>query len=202
MNKKIITVFIICLIIIVFISLYFFLNNRKNSDNYYNSSIKEEKYLVVYFSAQNHTKNVANKIAKNLNADTFEIIPKEKYTSDDLDWTNENSRVSKEHNDKSLRNIELETIKIDNFYSYDVVLIGYPIWWGEAAWPINTFVKNTDFTGKKVIPFCTSASSGIGNSDKILEKLTKSGTWKKGKRFSSNPSLKDIKLFTDEIKSN
>ena len=87
------------------------------------------KILVVYYSAQNHTEAVAKKIAENLGADTFEIVPKEVYTSDDLDWTDSNSRVSKEHNDTSLRNVELETTDVENWDEYDTVLIGYPIWW-------------------------------------------------------------------------
>lgn len=100
-------------------------NNNSNNDN----STNDKKILVVYYSAQNHTENVAKKIANNLNADIFEIVPKEVYTSEDLNYSNSNSRVSKEHNDESLRNIELTTTKVDNWDSYDTVLIGYPIWW-------------------------------------------------------------------------
>ena len=88
---------------------------------------------------------------------------------------------------------------MENFDGYDTVLIGYPIWWGVAAWPVNTFVKANDFSGKTVIPFCTSSSSGIGNSGKVLEDLTKSGNWKDGQRFSSNASSSEIKTFTDSI---
>ncbi len=78
--------------------------------------------------------------------------------------------MSKERNDTLLRDVELVSYKIDNFDNYDTVIIGYPIRWGLAAWPINAFVKNNDFTNKTVIPFCTSSSSSIGESDKLLKK--------------------------------
>ena len=170
-------------------------SNEENNDN----STNDKKILVVYYSAQNHTENVAKKIADNLNADIFEIVPKEVYTSEDLNWTNSNSRVSKEHNDESLRNVELTTTKVDNWDSYDTVLIGYPIWWGIAAWPVNNFIKDNDFSGKTVIPFCTSASSGMGQSGKLLEELAGNGNWKDGQRFSSSASDSDIKKFTDSL---
>ena len=157
------------------------------------------KILVVYYSAQNHTEAVAKKIAENLGADTFEIVPKEVYTSDDLDWTDSNSRVSKEHNDTSLRNVELETTDVENWDEYDTVLIGYPIWWGIAAWPTNTFVKANDFSGKTVIPFCTSSSSGLGQSGKLLSQDANGGSWQDGHRFNSSPSDSDIKSWTDSL---
>lgn len=100
-----------------------------------------KKTLVVYYSATGSTKTVAQTIAENADADIFEISPVNPYTSDDLNWTNNNSRVSKEHNDESLRNVELTKVTPDNWDSYDTVLIGYPIWWGIAAWPVDTFVK-------------------------------------------------------------
>lgn len=158
------------------------------------------KTLVVYFSAQNHTKTVAEKIAKNLDADIFEIEPEEEYTSDDLNWNNSDSRVSKEHNDESLRDTKLKTTKVDNLDEYDTVLIGYPIWWGIAAWPVDTFVKANDFSGKTVIPFCTSSSSGLGQSGKNLAEEANSGDWQAGQRFSSSASDADIKKWTDSLK--
>lgn len=168
----------------------------EEKDNTNNNS----KTLVVYFSAQNHTKEVAETIAANLNADLFEIEPVDKYTSDDLDWTDNNSRVSKEHDDENLRDTKLVSDTVDNWEDYDTVLIGYPIWWGIAAWPVNTFVKANDFSGTKVIPFCTSASSSLGESGKLLEKEAKSGDWQEGYRFNSNPSDSDIKKWTDSLK--
>lgn len=167
--------------------------NIENSDN-------QSKTLVVYFSAQNHTKAVAEKIADKLDADIFEIIPEDKYTSDDLDYTDENARVFKEHNDESLRNIKLEKDTVDNWEEYDTILIGYPIWWGIASWPVNTFVKANDFNGKTVIPFCTSSSSGLGQSGKLLEEQANSGNWKDGHRFSSNATDEEINDWIDSIK--
>ena len=145
-------------------------------------------------------KKVAEKIAKELNADTFEIVPKIKYTSDDLDWTDSNSRVSREHDDESLRDIKLEKDTVDNWNEYNTVLIGYPIWWGNSAWPVNTFVKANDFGDKTVIPFCTSASSGLGQSGKLLAEEANGGNWEDGHRFNSNASDNDIKDWVDSIK--
>ena len=175
-------------------------NTANNSEETTNTSKSGNKILVVYYSAQSHTKDVAEKIAKNLNADTFEIVPEEVYTNDDLNWTNSNSRVSREHNDESLRDVKLKNTKVDNWEDYDTVLIGYPIWWGIAAWPVDTFVKANNFDGKKVIPFCTSASSGLGQSGKLLQKEANSGNWQDGHRFSSSPSDSDIQKWTDSIK--
>ena len=135
------------------------------------------KTLVVYFSAQGHTEEVAQQMAENLGADIFEIEPAEEYTTADLNWTDENSRVSREHEDESLRNIELKKTTVDNWEDYDTVLIGYPIWWGIAAWPVDTFVKANDFNGKTVIPFCTSASSGLGRSGDLLAEEANGGNW-------------------------
>lgn len=138
------------------------------------------------------TKSVAGKIAKNLNADIFEVVPEKPYTSEDLNWNDDNSRVSLEHSDESKREVALVKSTPDNWEQYDTVYIGYPIWWGIAAWPVNGFVKANDFTGKTVIPFCTSASSGIGESDKQLKAMAKNGDWKDGKRFFSYVSDSDI----------
>ncbi len=150
------------------------------------------KTLVVYYSATGSTKAVAEKIAKTLNADIFELVPEKPYTSADLNWSDDNSRVSLEHSDESKREVALVKSTPDNWEQYDTVYVGYPIWWGIAAWPVNGFVKANDFTGKTVIPFCTSASSGIGESDKQLKAMAKNGDWKDGKRFSSSASDSDI----------
>ena len=173
-------------------------NNTENNTE--NTETEGGKTLVVYYSAQGHTQEVAQKIADNLGADIFEIVPTDEYSSDDLDWTDSNSRVSREYEDESLRNIELVSTSVDNWDSYDTVLIGYPIWWGIAAWPVDTFVKANDFTGKTVIPFCTSSSSGLGQSGDLLEEEANSGNWLEGHRFRSNPSDSDINEWTDSIK--
>ena len=104
------------------------------------------------------------------------------YTSDDLNWTNSNSRVSREHNDESLRDVKLKNTKVNNWEDYDTVLIGYPIWWGIAAWPVDNFVKDNNFDGKKVIPFCTSSSSDqkIGLMDIDLVQMHQIQIYKNG----------------------
>ena len=197
MNKKIIIGIVVILVVIgaTFGIMSFKNKNNKNNDN----KITESKVLVVYYSATGSTKKVAQSIANNLNADLFEIEPVDTYTSDDLNWSNENSRVSKEHNDESLRDVKLKNTSVSNWDEYDTILIGYPIWWGIAAWPVDNFVKENDFTNKTVIPFCTSASSGLGQSGKLLEKEAGSGNWKTGERFSSSASDSDIKSFTDSL---
>ncbi len=155
--------------------------------------------LVVYYSAQGHTVNFAEAIAEELNADVFELTPVEEYTEADLDWTDSDSRVSREHDDESLRDIELVTTEVDNWESYDTVYIGYPIWWGIAAWPVDNFVKNNDFTGKTVIPFATSSSSGMGESGEILEGYAGTGTWLEGKRFQSNEDVANAQEWAASI---
>lgn len=165
-----------------------------------NTETEGGRTLVVYYSAQGHTQEVAQKIANNLGADIFEIVPANEYTSADLDWTDDNSRVSREHDDESLRNVELVSTTVDNWDEYDTVIIGYPIWWGIAAWPVDTFVTANDFTGKTVIPFCTSASSGLGQSGDLLAEEAGTGNWLEGYRFSSNPSDSDINAWTDSLR--
>lgn len=216
MNKKIV-IGLIAAILVVTIGVGVFFALRNNNDQDKNSgsangdsSVEDSNstssnannggnMLVVYFSAQGHTEEVANQIASNLGADIFEITPVDAYTSDDLGWTDDNSRVSREHNDESLQNVELTTTEVPNWDSYDTVLLGYPIWWGDAAWPVNTFVENNNFDGKTVIPFCTSASSSIGQSDTRLAELAGTGNWQSGHRFSSNASTDEIKQFTDSL---
>ena len=106
--------------------------------------------------------------------DLFELEPAEPYTDEDLDWTNDNSRVTVEHDNPDQRDVELVSDTVDNWEDYDTVLIGYPIWWGIAAWPVDTFVEANDFTGKTVIPFCTSSSSNLGESGQLLAEMAKS----------------------------
>lgn len=176
------------------------INNKVSNEVETEKPNNEEKTLVVYYSAQTHTKAVAEKIARNLDADIFEIVPEQVYTSADLNWTDDNSRVSREHNDESLRNVKLASTKVEKWDEYDTILIGYPIWWGIAAWPVDTFVKANDFSGKTVIPFCTSSSSGLGQSGRLLKEEANSGNWLDGHRFNSNPSDSDIKNWTDSLK--
>lgn len=219
MNKKVIIGVVAVLIIAVVAVLgYSFLSNDNESDNVNNAtnnsnnnSITDEnvtddnigsgtgKTLIVYYSATGNTEGVAERLAESLNADTFEIVPSDPYTDEDLDWTDDNSRVSREHEDESLRNVELENTTVPNWDTYDTVLIGYPIWWGIAAWPVNSFVEANDFTGKTVIPFCTSSSSGLGQSGDLLADAAGTGNWQEGHRFSSNPSDDEITDFVNSI---
>ena len=157
------------------------------------------KTLVVYFSATGTTQGVAQTIADTVGADLFEVVPSDPYTSDDLTWTNNDSRVSREHNDEGLRAVALESTDVDGWDDYDTVFIGYPIWWGIAAWPISSFVAVNDFTGKTVIPFCTSVSSGIGQSGELLAELADAGTWLDGQRFSRSSSEADIASWVNGL---
>ena len=157
------------------------------------------KMLVVYFSATGTTQGVAQTIADTVGADLFEVVPSDPYTSDDLNWTNNDSRVSREHNDEGLRAVALESTDVDGWDDYDTVFIGYPIWWGIAAWPMSSFVAVNDFTGKTVIPFCTSVSSGIGQSGELLAELADAGTWLDGQRFSRSSSEADIASWVNGL---
>ena len=157
------------------------------------------KTLVVYYSATNNTEAVAGYIADATGADLFELVPVEPYTSDDLDWTNRDSRVSREHDDESLRVVELTNAVPDNWDEYDTVFIGYPIWWGIAAWPVDGFVSANDFTGKTVIPFCTSSSSGLGESGELLRDAAGTGDWLEGQRFQSRVSEEEVKEWVSGL---
>ena len=174
-------------------------NSENTTDTTENTSTGNGKTLVEYYSASGNTKDVAEKIAKITEADLFEIEPVEPYTDDDLDWTDDDSRVSREHDDESLRDVELVSTTVDNWDSYDTVYIGYPIWWGIAAWPVDNFVKENDFTGKTVIPFCTAATSGSGDSVNLLEEMTGTGDWKEGERFHGGASESDISSWIDSL---
>ena len=186
-------------------------SNAANSSNAANNSSSNaatgnsantgagSKILVAYYSAQGHTAKVAEAAAKELGADLFEVVPSELYSDADLNWNDSESRVSREHDSESLRTIELNQTTPSDWQNYDMVLLGYPIWWGIAAWPINGFVKDNDFTGKSVVPFCTSASSGLGESAILLEQAAGTGTWQDGMRFSSGASVDEVSSWVHTI---
>lgn len=159
----------------------------------------QDKVLVVYYSATNTTERIANMIADYTDATVFELEPKEPYTSADLNYSNQNSRVVREHNDPN-RHVELVSTTVEDFDSYGTVFIGYPIWWYEASWVIDDFVKNNDFTGKTVIPFCTSASSPLGDSGDKLAAMAGTGNWIEGRRFSSGTSEANVQSWIDSLK--
>lgn len=143
--------------------------------------------IVVYFSATGTTKGLAEQLADAIDADIFEIVPMQPYTDADLDYRDDNSRSTLEMNDPSSRP-EISG-QIDNFDQYQNVIIGYPIWWSDAPRIMSTFAETYIFTGKTVLPFCTSGGSRIGSSAKNLEKLAGSGTWLDGQRFTNADDL-------------
>ena len=168
-----------------------------SSDN--STGTTEGKTLVVYYSASGNTEKVAEYIASETGGDLFKLEPVNQYSSDDLDWTDRNSRVSKEYADTSLRNVELVQTTVSDWESYETVFIGYPIWWHIAAWPVDGFISANDFSGKTVIPFCTSSSSGLGDSGKLLAEASGSGNWLEGMRFSSRESEDTVKSWVQGL---
>ena len=157
------------------------------------------KTLIAYYSASGNTEEVANYIASATGGDLFEIVPTEIYTDADLDWTDDDSRVSREHDNEEERNVPLVSDTVDNWNEYDTVFIGYPIWWGIAAWPVDGFVKANDFTGKTVIPFCTSSSSGLGESGELLKEMAGTGEWLEGERFRSGASEETVQSWVEGL---
>lgn len=174
-------------------------DTEANTEDTSDGGASDGKTLVVYYSATGNTEAVANYIADATGGDLFEIEPVEPYTDADLDWTDDNSRVSQEYADESLRDVELVSTTVEGFDEYENIFVGYPIWWQVAAWPVNQFIENNDFTGKTVIPFCTSASSGIGDSGQLLEEMAGTGNWLEGQRFRSSVSEEDVVAWVDSL---
>lgn len=161
-------------------------------------NMKNQKVLVAYFSATGTTQGVAKNIAKAAGADIFEIIPKEPYTQEDLNWHDKQSRTTKECNDKNSRP-QIASF-CNNLKDYDTILLGFPIWWYYAPHIIQTFLESYDFSGKTIALFCTSGGSGLGNTQSVLEKsVSKNTKWKEGKRFSSNASQKEIQAWLGKV---
>ncbi len=171
-------------------------------DNAQQDTEEDSNVLVVYFSATGSTQAVAQTIADTLEADIFEIEPSDPYTSEDLNWTDAESRVNAEHEDTSLRDVALVSDSVENWDSYDTVFIGYPIWWGIAAWPVSSFVAANDFAGKTVIPFCTSSSSGLGESGELLAELAGSGNWQQGQCFRSSADAEEVMEWVNSLDLN
>ncbi|MBO5031188.1 MAG: flavodoxin [Lachnospiraceae bacterium] len=159
----------------------------------------EGKTLVVYYSATGNTEEAASYIAAATGADTLELVPVEPYTDEDLNYNDDGSRVVYEHNNPEARDVELVEATVSDWESYDTVFIGYPIWWGIAAWPVDTFIEANDFTGKTVIPFCTSASSELGESGELLAEAAGTGEWLEGIRFSSSVSEADVQTWLEDL---
>lgn len=157
------------------------------------------KTLVVYYSASGNTEAVANVIAEVTGGDLFELEPTTPYSNADLNWTDDNSRVTREHENENERDVELVSATVENWNSYDTVFVGYPIWWGIAAWPVDGFIEANDFTGKTVIPFATSSSSGLGESGELLAEMAGTGNWQEGMRFRSGVSADDVTGWVEEL---
>ena len=155
------------------------------------------KSLVAYFSASGVTKKVATKLASAIGADIFEIVPKELYTSADLNWMDKKSRSSVEMNDRNCRP-EIAS-KVDDMSKYDTVYVGFPVWWYREPSIIDTFMEAYDFTDKKVITFCTSGGSGLGDSAKNMQALATGAKVIDGKKFSSGVSEADLKKWADSV---
>ncbi|MCR4600950.1 MAG: flavodoxin [Clostridia bacterium] len=154
----------------------------------------DSKTLVIYFSATGTTRGIAEKIASATGADLYEIVPKEPYSDEDLNYNNNDSRATKEQDDKTARP-EFEDITVDIEKDYSTVFIGYPIWWGEEPRIMDTFVESYNFEGKTIIPFCTSGSSDISASSRNLEAKAGTGNWLSGSRFSASTSAEEIKTW-------
>lgn len=153
--------------------------------------------LVAVFSASGVTKAVGEEIARVADADYYEIVPKEQYTSDDLNWMNKKSRSSVEMNDPLARPEIAGTVA--DMDSYDTVIVGYPIWWGVAPKIIDTFLESYDFSGKRIVPFCTSGGSGVGRSDIALHKdVSGDVKWAKGRQIN-RPNEAEIRRWLDEV---
>ena len=171
--------------------------NMENTDN---QDAQEHKILVAYFSATGTTKGVAEHIANGLNADIYEIVPEEPYTDADLDYNDNNSRTTIEMNDPDAR--PAISGSVENMEQYDIIFVGYPIWWGEAPRIVSTFMESYDFFGKTIVPFCTSGGSGIGSSASNLERLTSGATWLDGRRLNGSDSQDTVMEWVNSLDLN
>ena len=171
--------------------------NMENTDN---QDAQEHKILVAYFSATGTTKGVAEHIANGLNADIYEIVPEDPYTDADLNYNDNNSRTTIEMNDPNAR--PAISGSVENMEQYDIIFVGYPIWWGEAPRIVSTFIESYDFSGKTIVPFCTSGGSGIGSSASNLERLTSGATWLDGRRLNGSDSQDTVMEWVDSLDLN
>ena len=153
--------------------------------------------LVAYFSATGNTEGIAEHLQTALDADLYEIVPEVAYTSEDLNYSSDDCRANREQNDPDAR--PAIDGSVENMDSYDVIFLGYPIWWGEAPKIISTFLESYDFTGKTIVPFCTSGSSGIGSSAEHLADLAGSSTWLEGARFAPGASQEEVAAWVDSL---
>ena len=174
--------------------------NSTDMENTDNQDVQDHKVLVAYFSATGTTKGVAEHIANGLNADIYEIVPEDPYTEADLNYNDNNSRTTIEMNDPNARP-EISG-SVENMEQYDIIFVGYPIWWGEAPRIVSTFMESYDFSGKTIVPFCTSGGSGIGSSASNLERLTSGATWLDGRRLNGSDSQDTVMEWVNSLDLN
>ena len=190
MNKKIIFIVSVLLVVVVGIGVWLLQDQNENKNgNRGEDSVgitpKNENVAIVYFSATGNTEQVAQYIQEATNGTLIEIVPQEEYTDNDLNYGNEDSRTSREQNSNDARPAIANDIDVS---SYDVIYLGYPIWWGDVPKIILTFLDEVDLSGKTVIPFCTSGGSGIESSMETLKNYNSSVHWIDGKRLSISKS--------------
>lgn len=174
--------------------------NSTDKENTDNQDVQDHKVLVAYFSATGTTKGVAEHIANGLNADIYEIVPEDPYTDADLNYNDNNSRTTIEMNDPNAR--PAISGSVENMAQYDIIFVGYPIWWGEAPRIVSTFMESYDFSGKTIVPFCTSGGSGIGSSASNLERLTSGATWLDGRRLNGSDSQDTVMKWVNSLDLN
>ena len=192
-TKKIIVLIIAIVVIVAGVGIWLISSNNNsnesNNANTNNTGDRETSYnkkiAIIYFSATGTTEKVAEYIKDATDGDLIEIVPKDKYTDSDLNYNNSNSRSTREQNDSSARPEISNTIDTE---SYDVIYLGYPIWWGDAPRIILTFLDESNLSGKTVIPFCTSGGSGISTSVNYFKSNYKDANWQDGKRLSTSQS--------------
>lgn len=171
--------------------------SASTDENTDNAPASNSKILVAYFSCTGNTENAAQKIATATGGDLYAITPAEPYTADDLRYNDDTTRATKEQHDASIRPALAGTV--DNFQQYDVIFVGYPIWWDQAPRVINTFLESYDFSGKKVIPFCTSGGSTITNSANQLKSTYSNMNWLDGRLIGRSTSQDEIATWIDSL---
>ncbi len=171
--------------------------NPDDSTSEPDNKLKGSRILVAYFSVTKNTQGVAQKLADGLGADLYEITPEQPYTDEDLNYNDSQCRSTIEMNDPSAR--PAISGSVENMEQYDTVFIGYPIWWGEAPRIMSTFMESYDFSGKTLVAFCTSASSGFGSSDSDLRTAANGATWLDGHRFSADVSTDDVLAWANGL---
>lgn len=153
--------------------------------------------LVAYFSATGNTEGIAQHLQSILDADLYEIVPEVAYTDEDLNYSNDSCRANQEQNDPAAR--PAITGILEHPENYDVVFLGYPIWWGQAPKVMYTFLESYDLGDATIVPFCTSGSSGIGSSADGLQELTENARWLDGQRFSSGADQDEVAQWVDSL---